>query len=87
MRQFGLDAAGVVTKVGAEVKDFKIGDRVACLKQHALSTSVISPEIFCVKVPDALGFDEAATMLLPYVTVIQSLINVGGLSVGQVMYY
>jgi NADPH:quinone reductase-like Zn-dependent oxidoreductase len=74
----------VITRVGAEVKDFKIGDRVACLKQHALSTSVISPEIFCAKVPDALGFDEAATMLLPYVTVIQSLINVGGLSVGQV---
>lgn len=83
IRQFGLEAAGIVTRVGADVKDIRIGDRVCCLKKHAYSTYLVTPDIFCTKIPDRLSFDEAASMLMPYVTAIHSLVNVGRLEKGQ----
>ncbi|KAK8115461.1 Acyl transferase/acyl hydrolase/lysophospholipase [Apiospora sp. TS-2023a] len=83
VRQFGLEAAGVVTKTGTAVKDFRVGDRVISLKKQAFATRIITPQFACAKIPDGLSFDEGATMLVPYLTAIYSLINVGGLTKGQ----
>ncbi|KAI0172149.1 fatty acid synthase S-acetyltransferase [Hypoxylon sp. FL1284] len=83
IRQFGLEAAGIITRVGADVKDLKVGDRACCLKKHAYSTYIVSPQRYCVRIPDRLSFDEAASMLMPYVTSIHSLINIGRLEKGQ----
>ncbi|KAI1099372.1 fatty acid synthase S-acetyltransferase [Jackrogersella minutella] len=82
-RQFGLEAAGIVIRTGADVKNFSVGDRVCCLKKHAYSTYLVSPDIFCARLPDRLSFDEAASMMMPYVTAIHSLVNVGRLEKGQ----
>ncbi|KAI1776601.1 fatty acid synthase S-acetyltransferase [Hypoxylon cercidicola] len=83
LREFGLEAAGVITRVGADVTDLKVGDRVCCLKNQAYSTYIISKNKYCVRIPDRLSFDEAASMLMPYVTSIHSLINIGRLEKGQ----
>ncbi|KAI1388535.1 putative polyketide synthase [Hypoxylon trugodes] len=85
IRQFGLEAAGIITRVGAEVdpNELAIGDRVFCLKKQAYSTYITTPTTFCIPIPDHLSFDEAASMLMPYVTAIHGLVNVGRLSKGQ----
>lgn len=84
MRQFGLEAAGIVTRTGSQVKDIQAGDRVVCLKKHAFSTYITTAQFTCAKIPDELSFDESATMLVPFVTALHSLVNVGGLGKGQV---
>lgn len=84
IREFGLEAAGVITRVGADVTNLKVGDRVCCLKNQAYSTYLVSEDKYCVRLPDRLSLDEAASMLMPYVTSIHSLINVGRLEKGQV---
>lgn len=84
IRQFGLEAAGIVLCVGSNVKDLKVGDRVICLKKHAFATRFTVKEFACAKIPDALSFDVAATMLVPYVTALYSLVDVGGLEESQV---
>jgi NADPH:quinone reductase-like Zn-dependent oxidoreductase len=84
VRQFGLEAAGVISRVGSGVKEFKVGDRVACLKKQSFTTYFTVGEFACAKIPDELSFDEAACMLVPYTTAIHSLINVGRLEKGQV---
>lgn len=83
-RQFGLEAAGVITKIGSRVKDLKVGDRVACLKKSAFARYLCVPEFACAKIPPAIRLDEASSMLVPYVTAIHSLVNVGRLAEGQV---
>lgn len=40
--------------------------------------------MFCTRIPNELTFDEAASMLIPYVTAIHGLVNVGRLEKGQV---
>ena len=83
-RQFGLEAAGVVSRIGPDVQDIQVGDRVLCLKKKAFASSFTTPRFTCIKMPDDLDFEEGATMLVPYATAIYSLLNVGGLVKGQV---
>lgn len=58
----GYSAAGVVTAVGDDVTAFRTGDRVACAGVgYASHAEVISvPQNLCVRLPDAISFDEAA---------------------------
>jgi NADPH2:quinone reductase len=65
----GQEAAGVVTEVGSEVKMFKPGDRVAytgALGSYAEYAAV--PENRLVKIPDGLGFEQAASAMLQGMT-------------------
>lgn len=67
----GAEGAGVVEAVGAEVKGFKPGDRVAYgqspLGAYAEARNV--PAANLVKLPKGIGFDEAAAIMLKGLTV------------------
>ncbi|TWU78585.1 t1pks [Metarhizium rileyi] len=82
-RFFGLEGAGVVRRVGPDVRNLKPGDRVATMEHNVLSTLLLTSEAMCVKIPDSLSFTDAATMFTVYATVQQSLITVGQLEKGQ----
>src|SRR5688572_32400930 len=59
--------AGVVAAVGAGVTTFKPGDHaIAMAEQGGFAEFVAIPEDQCVKLPPALGFEEAAAMALIY---------------------
>jgi len=62
----GYSAAGTVVEVGAQIKDIKIGDRVACAgagyANHAEYIEV--PKNLVVKIPRDLSFKEASTVTL-----------------------
>ncbi|KAK5137353.1 hypothetical protein LTR08_008931 [Meristemomyces frigidus] len=85
IRQFGLEAAGYITRVALDVdpQELKVGDRVFCLKKQAYSTYLTTPTAFCVRIPDQLSFEDAGAMLMPYVTALHSLVNVARLERGQ----
>ncbi|EER36725.1 polyketide synthase [Histoplasma capsulatum H143] len=79
----GGEITGVVKHVGRNVKTFCIGDRVAAFPGECFATTVrVRPE-YCVKLPDGLSFEDAATMPCVYGTVIYSLIHVARLEKGQ----
>ncbi len=67
----GFEAAGVVSAVGSKVRHLKVGDRVAYgqspIGAYAEAHNV--PERQVVKLPAAIGFDEAAAMMLKGLTV------------------
>jgi polar amino acid transport system substrate-binding protein len=58
----GYSTAGVVSEVGAEASEFRVGDRVACagvgFANHA--EVVYVPRNLCVAIPDRVSFAEAA---------------------------
>ncbi len=62
LTQLGYSSAGTVIKVGEEVRDFKVGDRVCCSKggfaSHAEVISV--PSNLCVKIPEDVDYSHAA---------------------------
>jgi predicted dehydrogenase/threonine dehydrogenase-like Zn-dependent dehydrogenase len=62
----GYSAAGEVVAVGELVEGIRVGDRVACagagIANHAEIVDV--PVNLCVKIPDSLSYDLAATVTL-----------------------
>ncbi len=81
---FGYEASGVIRRVGPGVQHLRVGDRVMALAGGTFATSVKTTELLCVKIPDSLGFDDAATIPIVYTTAAYSLFDIGGLRKGQV---
>ncbi|GAB7347261.1 hypothetical protein MBLNU459_g3352t2 [Dothideomycetes sp. NU459] len=79
----GLEAGGIVSRVGPEVKDLFLGDRVMVLGEGCFSTHVVTSESLCEKIPLSLTFEDTATMPVVFMTAIYSLFNIGGLQKGQ----
>ena len=65
----GAEASGTVAEVGEAVADLKVGDRVAyTLPSGAYRTQRVVPAERLVKLPDAIAFDVAASVMLKGLT-------------------
>lgn len=82
--EFGLEGSGVVRRAGPGVNNLQCGDRVALMHSGILATRVVASQQSCMKLPENLSLENAATMLSVYVTAIYSLVHVGALKEGQV---
>ncbi|KAK5991432.1 Highly reducing polyketide synthase FUM1 [Cladobotryum mycophilum] len=79
----GLDGAGIIRSLGAGVKDFVVGDRVACvIPRGAMSTARV-PYAACYKIPDDMSLQEAATIPNVFITALYSLVDVARVTAGQ----
>lgn len=82
---FGLEGVGYITKLGSKVTNVAVGDRVMTVGADSvgMATVIRRPAQLCIKIPDQLSDEEAATMPLVYVTVLMFLIEKWKLSKGQ----
>ena len=82
---FGLEGTGYITKVGSEVTNVAIGDRVMLIgcESVGMATLIQRPANLCIKIPDQLSDEEAATMPVVYVTVLMFLVEKWKLAKGQ----
>ena len=80
---FGLDMAGVVETVGANVSEFKVGDEVYGESKGALSEyAVLSKNSLAMK-PANLNYEEAAAVPMAGFTAIQALRDKAKVKAGQ----
>lgn len=82
--EMGLEGAGVVRNVGSKVTGMKPGDRVMFYAGGAFTSRISVYKDQCVKIPDTLSFEEAATLPCAFGTTVHSLLELGGLQKGQV---
>ncbi len=65
----GQEGAGVITQIGSEIKNFKIGDRVAyCSVNDSYAEYTKVPEFRLVKLPDFVDFKQGAALMLKGIT-------------------
>ena len=78
----GFDAAGVVDAVGEGVEGLSIGDnvytRLDTRAGGAYGEAVVTPASAVARMPEGLGFEEAASLPLAALTAIQALRDVAG---------
>ena len=80
----GLEAAGVVRRVGAGVTTLQPGDRVMALSPTTtLCTRLVSSAAAAVRIPDAMTMEAAATVPVCFTTVLHALLHVGRLRRGD----
>lgn len=72
----GMEGAGVVEAIGAEVSLVSVGDRVAYAGKPigSYAQKRVMPEKYLVKLPDSISFEQGAAMMLQGLTV-QYLLN------------
>ncbi|KAE8368107.1 hypothetical protein BDV27DRAFT_154279 [Aspergillus caelatus] len=83
MTQVGLEASGIVRRVGSAVNQFSPGDRIMVSQLGLMCTRKVVRAERCLPIPDNISLEGAATILCVYGTVVYSLINAGSLKRGQ----
>ncbi len=79
----GIEMAGTVSEVGAEVHDLKPGDRVMGIAPGAFASQVVVPRSFVVPTPSEVSDTEASAMPLVFVTAYYALVTIGRLKAGE----
>jgi NADPH2:quinone reductase len=80
----GMEGAGEIIALGADVKDLAVGDRVAwCIVWGSYAEQAAVPAWRCVKLPDALSFEMAAATLFHGLTAHYLAHDVGRLAPGR----
>jgi putative PIG3 family NAD(P)H quinone oxidoreductase len=80
----GLEMAGVVSRLGAEVTDWQVGDKVcALLAGGGYAEQVAAPAEMLMSVPKGWGFSEAAAMPEVFLTAFLNLFMEAGLQAGE----
>ncbi len=79
----GVDVAGVVEAAGDGVSSFRPGDRVFGCAEGSFAELATSPEKRLVRMPDELGFEEAAALPVAALTALQALRDHGETKAGH----
>lgn len=80
----GLDWAGEVVEVGRDAKGgFKPGDRVMCVGSGGYAEYAVCDWGRTVRIPDALSFEDAATLPVALGTMHDALVTNGRLKAGE----
>ena len=85
----GLEGAGVITEVGENVKDFKVGDKIcyAGIPLGSYSTHRNYPTKNIVKVPDSIDLEVAATLMTKGLTTFYLLHKTYSVKSGQTILF
>jgi len=79
----GLDVAGTVVAVGADVTRFAVGDEVFGISKGSFAEYAAAREDKLARKPANLSFDQAAAVPISGLTALQSLLDVGRLEAGR----
>ena len=82
-RTVGMEASGVVRRVGSGVRTCRVGDEVAFTQGGCIANRVVVRDYLVFPKPRALSLEEAASALSVYVTAYYSLLHLARLRAGQ----
>ena len=85
----GLEAAGKIDEVGANVKEFNKGDNIAyaAMPIGSYAQQRIIPSKIAIKVPDGISFQQAATLITKGLTVNYLITKTYDLKAGETVLF
>ncbi len=88
--QMGFEASGEIEALGPDVTGYALGDRVALIPAYGVpdyglyGELSLAPARSLVKIPEGVSWETAAATWTPFATAWAGLIDLAGLSAGQV---
>ena len=79
----GLECAGIVTALGKEVSDFKLGDAVIAISDNSFSRYLSVNSLLAIPKPESLSYEEAATIPVTFLTAYYTLIYLARIQPGE----
>ncbi|HUO91014.1 MAG TPA: alcohol dehydrogenase catalytic domain-containing protein, partial [Rhizomicrobium sp.] len=79
----GTEAAGDVIAVGAGVTNVKVGDRVICGGLGCYAEEMQVPAVSLRMIPPGIGYSEAASFTVAYLTAYVALVRRAALQAGE----
>ena len=79
----GIECSGIVSAVGENVTEFKIGDPVLAMAPFSLGSHTITYAPLVAHKPSRLTFDEAATLPIAFLTADYALNHLGHMTEGE----
>ncbi len=79
----GLECAGIVTALGKEVNDFKLGDAVIAISDNSFSRYLTVNSLLAIPKPESLSYEEAATIPVTFLTAYYTLIYLARIQPGE----
>lgn len=83
----GFEGGGIVRKVGPGATRFSVGDRVMYIGTSCFTTQHAMKEALCIKIEDAMSFEQSAAMPCVYTTALMALVDRANLQKGQVCFH
>jgi NADPH:quinone reductase-like Zn-dependent oxidoreductase len=81
--RLGLECTGVVTRLGRNVHDVAVGDRVMALWEGSLGSHVIAPAALVARVPAGVAFESASGFPIAFLTAARALEDAARLRAGE----
>jgi acyl transferase domain-containing protein/acyl carrier protein len=79
----GSECAGVVTAVGEGVAGLAVGDEVVACAMDSLATHTLAPASLVLPKPPGVGFADATSVPMTYLTAAEALVTVARIAPGQ----
>ncbi|KAI0009070.1 putative polyketide synthase [Xylariaceae sp. FL0662B] len=79
----GGECSGVIHKVGADVHNLRVGDRVSCYGFGTFSNRVRQDAVAVQRIPDDMSFELAAALPVTFCTAFYSVVHVARVQSGQ----
>jgi len=89
--RLGYEAAGIVDAVGADVTDFKVGDKVSTIPAFSMGEYGVYGELINVPVhavavcPKSFDMQQSAAIWMQYITAYGALIDIANIQKGEVI--
>lgn len=77
------ECSGIITQVGSEVKDLRVGDLVYCQSFSKFGNFVRDKAAFCQKLEEGDTLEGTATLPIAFSTAIYGLVDLGQLAKGE----
>ncbi len=82
-RPAGVDGAGEIEAIGANVRGVAVGDRVMFRAKGCFSEYVVVEETLLTPVPACLNWEQAAVIPIAYITAYEAILQFGRVQAGE----
>lgn len=83
---FGFEGSGIITQIGSNVPEERLGQGVAFCRSGCFATRLRMPSEHCLEFSGELSFEEAASMAAAYSTAIHCMLDRAHARPGMVSY-